>query len=110
MKLLFDQNLSSRLVVDLADLFPESQHVRNVNLHTADDIQLWRYAAHNQFAIVSKDADFHQRSFVFGHPPKVIWIRRGNCSSKDICDILQAHLSEILDFENDVDASFLAID
>jgi predicted nuclease of predicted toxin-antitoxin system len=33
---------------------------------------------------VSKDTDFHQRSFLFGGPPKVVWIRLGNCSTEDI--------------------------
>ena len=37
MKLLFDHNLSYKLVGRLADLFPESVHVRNIDLHEADD-------------------------------------------------------------------------
>ena len=59
-KLLFDQNLSYRLVHQLAHLFPDSLHVRDVRLQAADDDQVWRYAEENGFAIVSKDADFHQ--------------------------------------------------
>ena len=60
MRLLFDQNLSHRLVGQLADLFPESQHVRDVGLKAADDDQVWRYAKEHGFAIVSKDADLHK--------------------------------------------------
>ena len=50
---------------------------------------VWAYAAEHRFVIVSKDADFHQRSFVLGHPPKVVWIRRGNCSTAEIEAILR---------------------
>lgn len=84
MKLLFDQNLASRLVILLVDLYPKSQHVRDVGLARADDISVWDYAKQNAMTIVSKDGDFHQRSFVYGQPPKVIWIRRGNCSTATI--------------------------
>jgi predicted nuclease of predicted toxin-antitoxin system len=80
-KLLFDQNLSHRLVKALASEFPESVHVRDVGLEKALDEPVWEYAKANSFVIVSKDSDFHQRSFLFGHPPKVVWIRRGNCST-----------------------------
>jgi predicted nuclease of predicted toxin-antitoxin system len=36
-KLLFDQNLPSRLVRSLGDLYPGSFHVRDVGLHDAAD-------------------------------------------------------------------------
>ena len=84
MKLLFDQNLSHRLVVLLAEEFPGSVHVRNLGLAAAADPVLWRFAAENGFAIASKDADFQQRALLLGFPPKVIWVRLGNCSTADI--------------------------
>ena len=64
MKLLLDQNLAPRLVAALAALYPDSKHVRNVGLASANDDDVWRYAAAGGFTIVSKDADFHERSFV----------------------------------------------
>ena len=70
MKLLFDQNLSPRLPVTLADIFPDSVHVREVDLRDADDSIIWEYAKQHEFAIVSKDADFQQRSLLYGSPPK----------------------------------------
>jgi predicted nuclease of predicted toxin-antitoxin system len=77
MKLLFDENLSPRLVVLLHDLFPDSVHVRNIGLQAADDLQVWDHAKNNGLIIVSKDAGMHQRSFMFGAPPKVVWVRLG---------------------------------
>ncbi len=44
MKLLFDQNLSPKLVNRLADLFPGSIHVLSVGLDCADDDRIWEYA------------------------------------------------------------------
>jgi predicted nuclease of predicted toxin-antitoxin system len=108
-KLLLDQNLSPVLVQSLVGLYPDTAHVRDVGLQAADDDAVWAYAAEHGFVIVSKDADFHQRSFVFGHPPKVVWIRRGNCSTAEIEVILRARRDELLSFERDEDQSFLAL-
>jgi len=83
-KLLFDHNVSNKLVGQLEDLFPGSQHVRDVNLHEADDQTVWEYARAHGFAIASKDEDFHQLSFLYGAPPKVVWMRLGNCTTTDI--------------------------
>lgn len=77
MKLLFDENLSHKLVQLLEDLFPNSIHVREVGLKAADDPLVWEYAKDNGLILVSKDADMHQRSFLFGPPPKVVWVRLG---------------------------------
>ena len=109
MKLLLDQNLSPRLVRTLEAVYPGSSHVRVVGLRDADDAVVWEFAREHDFIIVSKDSDFHQRSFVFGFPPKVIWIRRGNCPTRDIEKVFAEHQSSILEFcEDDVHA-FLAL-
>ena len=110
MKLLFDQNLSYKLVRSFSDEFPGSAHVRDLGLSSAVDIEVWEYAKQFGFTIVSKDTDFSQRGFLFGPPPKVIWIRLGNCSTKEIQDILLAYASEIRKFGLDPDSSFFAID
>ena len=102
MRLLFDQNLSPRLVAMLADLHAGSTHVRNEGLQKADDDAVWAYAIRQGLVIVSKDADFHQRSFVLGHPPKVIWIQRGT-------GLLRQRHADVLAFERDEAASFLAL-
>jgi predicted nuclease of predicted toxin-antitoxin system len=88
-RLLLDQNLSPRLVAALTDLYPGATHVREVDLQAADDDVIWAYALDHGLVIVSKDADFHQRSFTLGHPPKVVWIRLGNCSTDAILTLLR---------------------
>ena len=109
MKLLFDQNLSPKLVRCLSDLFPGSIHVQTVNLDTADDNVLWAFAREKGFIIVSKDVDFSDRSVIAGYPPKVIWIRRGNCSTKQIEEILRAHFNDIKNLEESPDIGVLAL-
>ena len=93
MKLLFDQNLSPRLVKRLADLYPDSNHVYHVGVDRASDEVTRDFARRENFVIVTKDSDFSDLCTLLGFPPKVIWIRRGNCSTADIESILRAHHS-----------------
>lgn len=81
MKLLFDENLAPRLTVALSDLYPGSVHLRDCGLRGATDDEVWQYATRNGLAIVSKDSDFAGRSALYGSPPKVIWLRVGNCTT-----------------------------
>lgn len=103
MKLLFDQNLSPKLVDYLSNLYPQSAHVSEYNLDQVQDIKLWEYAREKGYIIVSKDSDFGEMSIVHGFPPKVVWIRRGNCSTKEIENILRRdykRLEELYQSEN----------
>ena len=109
MKLLFDQNLSHKLVRLLADLFPDSIHVRDVGLEMADDSEIWKYAQDNALIICSKDSDLHQRSFLLGFPPKVVWVRLGDCSTSDVEILLRKHAATIEQFAQDDYASFLTL-
>ena len=110
MKLLFDNNLSPRLSTALADLYPDSVHVRAVGLQRAPDDRVWDYAREHGFLVVSKDSDFHQRSLVEGFPPKVVWVQRGNCTTAAIIELLRQSVRAILDFEQDEVASFLILE
>ena len=109
MKLLFDQNLAPRLVHNLADIYPDSVHVREMGLRDADDSVIWEYAKLHSFTIVSKDSDFQQRSLLYGHPPKFIWLRVGNCPVKTIEDLLRKHALAILAFGLDKATSHLML-
>jgi predicted nuclease of predicted toxin-antitoxin system len=91
MKLLYDHNLPPLLVPRLADLFPHSQHVFPLGLDRVSDAEIRDYAQQNDFCIVTKDADFSDLCVLHGFPPKIIWIRRGNCSVAALEAILRQH-------------------
>jgi predicted nuclease of predicted toxin-antitoxin system len=107
--LLFDENLAARLVSALADLYPKCTHVRDVGLAGGSDRAIWQYARDRGLVIISKDEDFQQLSVLYGVPPKVIWIRLGNCSTADIIRLLRERRSEIGRFVADPEAAFLAL-
>ena len=109
MKLLFDENLSYRLVSRLADVYPDAAHVRDAGLAGADDDAVWAHARADGLVIVSKDADFHPRCIRWGPPPKLVWIRRGNCSTRDVEAILRRRHGDIERFTADPVASVLEL-
>lgn len=84
MKLLFDQNLSRKLVTQLADIFPNASHVQIHGLAEKTDTEIWEFAKLNDFCIVTQDADFAERSRLYGSPPKVVWLRCGNAPTNQV--------------------------
>ncbi len=109
MKLLFDENLSPRLARTLADEFPGSTHVRGVGLRGAEDWQIWDYARNEGFAIVSKDADFRERSYVEGAPPKIVWLDVGNAGAEAIERPLRRERERVERFAASEESSFLIL-
>ena len=98
MKLLLDQNLSSKLCRQLLDVFPGSNQVRLLGLAGADDRKIWLYSKANGFVLISQDAEFADMATLYGPPPKVIWLRCGNQSSDTIEKHLRVHVESIADF------------
>jgi predicted nuclease of predicted toxin-antitoxin system len=74
-KLLLDENLSRRLIGQVADLFPGTVHVSSVNLLQASDVEVWEHAKLFGLCIVTADADFYELSITMGAPPKVVWLK-----------------------------------
>lgn len=109
MKLLFDQNLSFKLVAQLADVFPESRHVREIGLQAALDAEVWKFAEIHGYTIVTKDADFGDIGMIRGFPPKVVWIRRGNCDTTEVEKLLRDHATDILNLESVPAAGLLTL-
>jgi len=82
MKFLFDQNLSPRLPRLLADIYPESLHVREIGMREATDTEIWQYAKTNNFVVVSKDSDFQSRSLFYESPPNSFGFALGIARSR----------------------------
>jgi predicted nuclease of predicted toxin-antitoxin system len=108
-KLLLDHNLSPRLVRLLAEVYPECTHVHDIGMDRASDTEVWHYAAEHGFTIVSKDSDFHQRSLLFGSPPKVVWLRIGNCSVAESATALRERYIPVRRFVEESTADFLVV-
>lgn len=83
--------------------------MRDVGLAAGDDLAVWEFAKAGGFAIVSKDADFRQLSFLYGSPPKVIWLRVGNQSTAQIEAIVRANADALEAFDADPVASMLVV-
>lgn len=98
MSLLFDQNLSRRLVGLLAAEYPGSEHVEAAGLAGADDAIVWHYAAGRGLMVVSKDSDFRHLALLHGPPPKVIWVRVGNGPTAAVATLLRARLADVQAF------------
>jgi len=98
MKLLFDQNISFRVVKQLSDIFRGSKQVRELNLENSSDRQIWEYAKDNGFVIVTFDSDFFDLTLLFGIPPKIIWLRFGNTSTSNLIKNLIGNQSLIHEF------------
>ena len=107
--LLFDQNLSPKLVARLASVFPGSIHVSTAGLERALDRAVWEYARANSLVLVSKDADFSALGLLLGFPPKVVWIRRGNASTANIEALLRDSRGTIETLEQDKESSIVAL-
>ena len=90
MKLIFDQNLSRKLVTQLADIFPDSSHVQLHDLAEKTDTEIWKFAKINDFCIVTQDVDFAERSRLYRSPPKVILLRCGNAPTQVVESLLRS--------------------
>ena len=98
MKLLFDQNISFRLLKQIVDAYPEAIQVKKVGLENSSDFEIWEFARKNNFNIVTFDSDFYDLSVIKGIPPKIIWLRIGNTSTINIAKVLIENLELIREF------------
>lgn len=108
MKILFDQNISFRIVKKIEDFLPFASQVRLLGLENSKDIEIWEYAKMNDYTIVTFDTDFYDMSLIKGTPPKIIWLRIGNTSTSSLIDCLKANYELILEFINNDDYKYIA--
>jgi len=98
MKLLFDQNISYRLIDKINDIFPEGIQVKKLNLENVSDKEIWRFAKENNYTIVTFDSEFFDLAMIFGHPPKIIWLRTGNTTTNNLEKLLRKKADIIKEF------------
>jgi len=109
MKLLFDENISYRIIQLLLRYFPDSIHVSNLKNARLTDLEIWQYARDQQYCIVTYDEDFYEWQNLKGMPPKIIWLRFGNAKTKIIAEKLIKNVEQIQDFLSDENLGLIEI-
>jgi predicted nuclease of predicted toxin-antitoxin system len=89
MKLLFDQNISFRIINRISDIFPDSKQVRELGLENSKDVQIFEFAKKNNYTIVTFDSDFCDLVTIRGFPPKIIWLRTGNSTTNKLESLIR---------------------
>jgi len=108
-KLLFDQNISHRTIKLLGADFSACDQIRRLKLENKSDKEIWTFAGQNNFVVVTFDADFYEFSNLYGHPPKIIWLRFGNNTTSGIAQVLKEKKQIINDFLEQSEFSCLEI-
>ena len=100
MKLLLDQNISFRLINKIKSKYPEARQVKELGLENSTDLEIWSFAKGNNYTIVTFDSDFYDLQLIYGHPPKIIWLRIGNTSTENLVNIFNSKHKLIEGFVN----------
>jgi predicted nuclease of predicted toxin-antitoxin system len=109
-KLLYDENLSRKLVVLVADLYPDSAHVAEADLLESPDREIWEFAKTRNLIIVTTDSDFYELATTIGPPPKVVWLRRWTHPTRDAERLLRREAIRIAEFAADPELAVLVLD
>jgi len=109
-KLLFDENLSWKLVARLAELYPDSLHVADAGLLQSPDSEIWEFARAGGFVIVTADSDFYELATTIGPPPKVVWLRRWTHPTRDGERVLRRDAIRITEFAADPELAVLVLE
>jgi len=99
-KLLFDQNISFRIINKIKSKYPEARQVKELGLENSTDIEIWNFAKENNYTIVTFNSDFYDLQLIYGHPPKIIWLRTGNTSTNNLVSIFNSKHKLIDGFVN----------
>lgn len=107
--LIIDNNLSYKLRDLVFNLFSDVYHVKDLGFEKKDDAFIWAFAASKRGVILTKDADFYHLLNLYGHPPKVIWLRMGNATTQSIAQLVKSKLPEIVLFLDDLHTGLLEL-
>jgi predicted nuclease of predicted toxin-antitoxin system len=107
-RLLFDQNISFRIISKIKLKFPEAKQVRELGIENYSDVEIWKFAKEKEDTIVTFDSDFYDLSHFKGFPPKIIWLRFGNTKTDFIANIINSRHLIIKDFINAPEYSEIA--
>ena len=99
MKIIIDENISSRLISRIQYVFPDVEHVKTLGLMTVNDFTIFMFARQNAYdAILTLDEDYFNLQLTHGMPPKIIWLRVGNCSTNALAQVILNNVDTIYAF------------
>ena len=99
LKFVVDTQLPRKLSDKLDELGADSIHVSHYLAgHLFDDIEIKEIAIGQDRIIVSKDADFHNHFVLKGSPPKILLLKVGNISNKELLRFIELHYPDIFSF------------
>lgn len=98
MNLLFGQNISFRILTKIKTAFLNADHVKNLGLENASDIEIWNLAKIRAFASVNLDMNLIDFSNIIGPLPKVICLRVGNQTTVWLAEHLLSKIDIIKEF------------
>jgi predicted nuclease of predicted toxin-antitoxin system len=87
MRLIADENISWRL----KKLLPQWEILPSNEIKPArrlTDLMIWEFAKTNKYIILTFDEDFLELQNLLSYPPKIIWLRTGNVSTRQIASLL----------------------
>jgi len=99
-KLLFDQNISPKILKKLPSEFSECNQVRFVGLEDAPDLEIFEFAKTNEFSVVTFDSDFVDLNALRGTPPKIIYLNTGNLTTQSVSELILNNLLTIQHYLN----------
>jgi predicted nuclease of predicted toxin-antitoxin system len=110
MTVLIDQNISYRIVPQIAFLFDKLDHVKTNGWLDWKDYDIFMAARKQQYhAIITLYDDFSKLLLEHGTPPKIIWLKTGNCSTAALAEVITSHKEVIHRFLSDADFDCLEI-
>lgn len=109
MKLLFDQNISYRILKRLSEAYSSSSHVKKEGLINSSDLEIWEYAKNHQFILVTQDSDFNDIYLLKGFPPKILWLQAGNIRTNELANLLNNQQIAVREFQENEDLGCLNI-
>jgi predicted nuclease of predicted toxin-antitoxin system len=99
MRVLIDQNISHRILPHISPLFEEVAHVKALDWIDWNDHDIFMSARKLLFdAVITLDEDFNKLLLQHGKPPKIIWLKTGNCSTSKLSAVIISHKETILNF------------
>jgi predicted nuclease of predicted toxin-antitoxin system len=123
-RLLIDSNLPRRLARQIADIFPDAEHIALAGILQGDDYVVWDYARSSNRCLITTGGDFFELAVIQAMDSavepdpegasnpllKIIWLRGCAYPAAEAEAILRRESSRILSFLEEPELTVLVVD